>query len=89
MCQGLLLYVRSELGNEQRMFDADMSRRERIGHRGSQVQEPKALGDISGSLPGFGRYLLNRVPGPFAFEQSAEPLRFLERMYVGPSECSR
>ena len=36
------------------------------------------------ALPCLGRYLLDGVSGPFAFEQGAKPLRFLERMHVGP-----
>ena len=64
--QGLVLHFRSQLGDEERMLDAP--RREGSGHRWNQVQEAKALGDMRGSLPGFRRDLLDRVPGPFAFE---------------------
>ncbi len=51
---------------------------------GNEVQEPKALGDMRGCLPGFRRDLLDRVPGPFVFKQGPKPLRFLKRMHVGP-----
>jgi hypothetical protein len=84
VCERLLLRVHFELGNEQGVFDGDVPGGERLGHRWHEVQEPDSFGDVCGVLPRFRRYALDGVPGPFAVEQGAKPLRLLKRMHIGP-----
>src|SRR6202158_3137962 len=61
-----------------------MSGGEGIGCGLCEVQELKAFSDERGGLPRFRRDLLNGVIRTLSVQQNAKPLRFLERMHIGP-----
>src|SRR5580704_15521625 len=84
MGQRLLLHVGGKLRNQQGVLDTDVSSGESIGGGLCEVQELEAFSDERRGLSRFRRYLLNGVVGSFSVQQSAKPLRFLERMHVGP-----
>jgi hypothetical protein len=44
MCECFLLQICCEFGDQQSVFDAGVSGGECLGHRWSEVQEPKAFG---------------------------------------------
>src|SRR5260370_27948495 len=84
MGQRLLLHIGRKLRNQQGVLDTDVSSGEGIGCGLCEVQELEAFSDERSSLSRFRCYLLNGVIRTFSVQQSAKPLRLLERMYVGP-----
>ncbi len=59
MCECFLLHICCKFGDQQNVFDANVSSDECIGHRWNEVQEPKAFGDVSCTLACLGCYLLD------------------------------
>src|SRR5260370_16303615 len=84
MGQRLLLHIGRKLRNQQGVLDTDVSSGEGIGCGLCKVQELEAFSDERSSLSRFRGYLFNGVIRTFSVQQSAKPLRFLERMHIGP-----